>query len=142
VPVGLAAITLAACGGSPSSTGSPAPTRTSAPSASSGPTGSYRAVVRDVRERLIEGAWTVTFAKGGSYTIAGELNRFVPAGPGSYYRGTKFVIYPLTRGVCGGGSSAGTYRLKLSGDKLTFVRMKDPCKARANLLARTFTKVS
>jgi hypothetical protein len=122
--VGLLAIAISACG-----------------SSAAGPTGSYRTIIRGAREQMTEGLWTVTFGKHGSWTLTGSLNRFIPAGPGSYYRGTTFVVYPMSPGVCESGPSAGTYKLKLNGDKLTFVRIKDPCKARRNVLSRTFTKV-
>src|SRR2546423_1381909 len=115
----LLAIALAACGG------------TSTPST---PSGAYTTTIANPRGAegpLIRGPWTVTFRNGGSFTVTDGRERGLTVGSGSYYRGTTFVINPLAAGACGPGRGTGTYRLKLSGKKLTFIRITDPCKTRA-----------
>lgn len=125
--VWLLAIAISACGGS-----------------SSGPSGAYTTTI-SFAERLgglASGTWTVTFGKGGSYTITkGGPELSLATGRGSFYRGTTFVINPVSAGACGPGPGTGTYRLKLSGNTLRFVRLQDPCKTRSAILAHTFTKV-
>jgi hypothetical protein len=114
---------------------------------SSGPSGTYTATITDAAEGeqfLVNGPWDVVFAKGGSYTvIRGSptgANIKLTTGPGSYYRGTTFVINPVPATACGPPPGTGTYHMQLSGDKLTFVKIQDPCKTRSKILARTFTK--
>jgi hypothetical protein len=122
----LLAVTTSACGGS------------------SSPSGSYTATISPAENlgRLATGTWTVTFGKGGTYAVARNEAIGLATGPGSFYRGTTFVITPLSEIAhpCGPGPATGTYRLKLSGNQLTFIRIVDPCTTRAAILTRTFTK--
>jgi hypothetical protein len=106
------------------------------------PSGAYTATIPATGGRLakqIGGTWTVAFSSKG-YTITNGSEEGLAIGKGSYVRGTTFVINPLTSGSCGPGRGTGTYRLKLSGSKLTFIRVTDPCKTRSLILSRTFTK--
>jgi hypothetical protein len=119
-------------------------TALSACGSQSAPTGAYTTTIANpggVEGRLIAGPWTVTFGKGGSYTIHDGRGLGLAVGSGSYYRTTTFVINPQLSGSCGPGRGTGTYKLKLSGNNLTFIRIADPCKTRAKILTRTFTKV-
>jgi hypothetical protein len=110
---------------------------------SSGPSGSYTTTIGPTElGRLVGGVWTVTFGKNGSYSIKAGEARGLAVGPGSYYRGTTLVITPLSEIAhpCGPGSAAGRYKLKLTGNKLKFIKLYDPCKTRSGILAHTFTK--
>jgi hypothetical protein len=126
--VGLVVIAMSACGGS------------------SGPSGTYTTTISAGEKlgELTQGKWRVRFAKNGSYEItAGEKGlRGLATGPGSYYRGSTFVITPLSELAhpCGPGSAIGRYRLQLSGNALRFIRIVDGCKTRSAILAHTFTK--
>jgi hypothetical protein len=129
--VALSVISISGCGGS------------------SGPSGTYGATITNAREGegfLVNGLWTVTFGKGGSYTIIKgspqSSHLKLATGPGSYYRGTTFAITPIPATACGPPPGTGTYHMQLSGDKLTFVKITDPCKTRSEILTRTFTKGS
>jgi hypothetical protein len=129
--VALGVVSISGCGGS------------------SGPSGTYAATVTDARAGegfLVNGVWTVAFHKGGSYTVIKgsphSSNLKLAAGPGSHYRGTTFVINPVPASACGPPPGTGTYHMALSGSKLTFVKVKDPCVTRSRILTRTFTKES
>ena len=129
--VSLSVIPISGCGGS------------------SGPSGTYGATITNAREGegfLVNGLWTVTFGKGGSYTIIKgspqSSHLKLATGPGSYYRGTTLAITPIPATACGPPPGTGSYHLQLSGDKLTFVKITDPCKTRSEILTRTFTKGS
>jgi hypothetical protein len=108
------------------------------------PSGSYTTKISPAEGlgRLTPGTWTIAFGKGGSYTIEKSREIGLATGPGSYYRGTTLVITPLSELAhpCGPGSATGRYRLKLSGDKLRFIRIVDNCQTRSAILAHTFTK--
>jgi len=111
----------------------------------SAPKGTYTTNIpnapKAVGGRLVSGPWTITFAKNGSYTLTSTSDVGLGVGKGSHVDGTNFVINPLYAGSCGPGRGTGTYKLKLSGNTLRFVQIKDPCKIRAFILAHTFTKV-
>jgi hypothetical protein len=130
--VGLMAGALSSCGGSAS--------RGSA----SAPSGTYTTTISETEQlgALATGTWTVTFGKHGTYTVSKGQATGLSTGPGSYYTANTFVITPLSERAhpCGPGSARGVYRLKVSGEKLTFVRTADICTLRSSILAHTFTK--
>ena len=104
------------------------------------PSGAYTATFSDLA-RPLNGSWTVTFGKGGSYQVTSKPEGGLAIGKGSYYAGTTFVIKTVYPGACGPvGGGVGTYKLSLTGDKLKFVRVTDACTLRAQILGHTFTK--
>jgi hypothetical protein len=112
---------LAGCGGTPS------------------PTGSYTTTIPG-RTSFISGVWKITFGRHGTYTITSGSEVGLSVGKGSHVRGTTFVINPDFPNSCGPGRGTGTYTLKLTGNTLRFIRITDPCRIRAAILAYPYTK--
>ncbi|HWX74698.1 MAG TPA: hypothetical protein VNZ05_05285 [Solirubrobacteraceae bacterium] len=83
----------------------------------------------------VKGKWTLTFKKNGSVSIA--RNGQTTQNTGSL-KGTTFT-------APGGKAcpTVGTYKVKLSGKKLTFTVIKDSCKVGRKLIlpGHTFVKV-
>jgi hypothetical protein len=130
LPAGVLALAISSCGSSAGLNGSPS--------------GSYTTTIAEPGNvgRLIDGTWKATFGKHGSFNIESNRKFGLNTGPGSFYRGTTFQINPPSPGGCGPGANTGTYTLRLTRGKLTFIRLTDPCKLRAFILEnRTFTKV-
>jgi hypothetical protein len=96
--------------------------------------GKYAATIKSPAE--LKGKWVVTFAKGGTYSVA--LNgRAMARGT---YSATATTITMREPAGCGG---TGTYGWRKSGKTLTFVRKREApaCQARAAVLAHRFTQV-
>jgi hypothetical protein len=127
----LVVVVAAGCGG-----GAPTPTGT--------PTGTYTTsipIAHTPLGKLEGGTWTLTMPTKGTFSISQSAEVGLGVGKGSYVKGTTFVINPLYRNTCGPGRGTGVYKLRLSGNTLTFVRSKDPCTVRRDILSHTFTKV-
>jgi hypothetical protein len=97
-------------------------------------TGKYATTIKSPSE--IKGKWVLTFAKGGTYTVAMNGK---PLSRGKYSATAKTVTLREPNG-CGG---TGTYAWKKSGKTLRFIRKREAasCQARAAVLAHTFTQV-
>jgi hypothetical protein len=107
------------------------------------PTGTYTTKVPEPHTplgKLEGGTWTLKIAKNGKYSIQQGVEIGLGVGKGSYVKGDTFVINPLAPNTCGPGPGTGVYKLKLSGNTLTFVRVKDPCSVRRDILSYPFTK--
>jgi hypothetical protein len=111
---------------------------------SGAPSGAYTTHIAPIAGKnggFIAGDWTVTFKKGGSYTIAtNHPTVTLGVGKGSHFQGTTFVINPVVPGSCGPGPDTGTYTMKFAGSAVRFLPVSDPCRIRAFILGRTFTK--
>jgi hypothetical protein len=86
----------------------------------------------------LKGKWAITFAKGGTYTVA--LNGETLA-RGRYAFSANTVTLDREQGSpCTG---AGTYAWKKSGETLTFTRKRESaaCQVRALILSHRFTRV-
>lgn len=94
-------------------------------------TGKYRTTVKSGR---LAGTYTLDFKKGSvKVTVDGHL-----IGRSSVsFNGKKITI-----GHGANCSSNGTYKFKLTGTRLKFTRIKDPCVNRRTVLSHTFTRVS
>jgi hypothetical protein len=91
--------------------------------------------------KLEGGTWTLTIPKKGQFSITQGAEIGLGVGKGSYVRGTSFVINAPSPNTCGPGPGTGVYKLKLNAKTLTFVRSKDPCVVRRDILSHPFTKV-
>jgi hypothetical protein len=104
--------------------------------AAGGLAGKYTATISSPAQ--VKGKWTLTFAKGGVYTVArnGEVGA-----KGRYSLTATTVTFraPASTG-CGG---SGTYTWKKSGSTLRFIRKHESpaCQPRAIILAHRFTQV-
>ena len=86
----------------------------------------------------LKGTWTLTLAKGGTYTVA--LNGQTVA-RGKYTATATTITLDRERGS--GCTGAGTYAWKKSGKTMTFVRKRESasCQARGAVLGHRFTQV-
>ena len=103
--------------------------------AGGGLSGKYVTTVKSPAE--LKGKWAITFAKGGTYTVA--LNGEALA-RGRYASTANTVTLDREQGSpCKG---AGTYAWKKSGKTLTFTRKRESasCQVRAIVLSHRFTQ--
>ena len=102
----------------------------------SGLSGTYQTTIKSPAQ--LKGTWSLTFAKGGKYTVA--LNGQAVA-RGSYSTTGTTVTFVRERGS--GCSGSGTYVWTKSGKTVTFTRKRESssCQARATVLAHRFTQV-
>ena len=105
-------------------------------SAAGGVVGSYSTTVKSPAQ--LKGKWVITFAKGGSYSVA--LNGQTVA-HGRYASTASTITLDRERGSACTGK--GTYAWKKSGTTVTFTRKRESvsCQARAAVLAHRFTQV-
>jgi hypothetical protein len=104
--------------------------------ASGGLTGTYTTTIKSPAQ--LKGKWALTYARGGSYTVA--LNGQVVA-RGKYTSNAKTVTLDREQGS--GCTGAGTYAWKRSGKTLSFTRKRESasCQERAVVLGHRFTQV-
>lgn len=104
--------------------------------AAGGLTGTITTTVKSPAQ--LKGKWAITFAKGGSYTVAvnGET-----VARGRYTSTPTTVTLDRERGS--GCTGAGTYAWKRAGKAVTFTRKRESpsCQARALVLSHRFTQV-
>ena len=98
--------------------------------------GKYSATISSPAQ--VKGKWTLTFSKGGVYTVA--RNGEVGARGRYSTTATTITFHEPASSGCGG---SGTYAWKKSGSTLTFVRKHESpaCQPRAIILAHRFTQV-
>jgi hypothetical protein len=123
VAIALSAVVLSACG------------------SSSHLPGAYETTIVAPRT-LTNGTWTLTLHDDGSFSVKERRGLGVTLGKGSFWRGDRLVVTAPNPRECPGGRGIGTYKLKLTGKKLALIAIADPCKLRAIVLNRTYTKVS
>jgi hypothetical protein len=123
---------VGACGSSSSSTSSSASKTSTKPAE---PTGTYAAKITHLGPA--SGTYTITIAHGGSVTV--KRNASPTGGSSNVVRGNTLITANRCNGRPGGG--VGRYTLHLTGRKLKFIRVKDPCTGRSIVLAHTFTRV-
>lgn len=104
--------------------------------AAGGLSGTYATTIKSPAQ--LKGRWVLTFAQGGSYTVA--VNGQAVA-RGKYTSTAKTVTLDREQGS--GCTGAGTYAWKRSGKTMTFVRKRETssCQARALVLGHRFTLV-
>ena len=104
--------------------------------ASGGLSGTYQTTIKSPAQ--LKGTWSLTFAKGGKYTVAVNGQ---PVARGLYSTTGTTVTFVRERGS--GCSGAGTYGWRKSGRAMTFTRKRESssCEARATVLAHRFTQV-
>ena len=104
--------------------------------AAGGVAGTYSTTIKSPAQ--LKGKWAITFAKGGTYTVAVD-GQTVARGR---YTSTATTI-TLDRERGSGCTGAGTYAWKRSGKTVTFVRKREApsCQGRAAVLAHRFTRV-
>ena len=104
--------------------------------AAGGLSGTYTTTIKSPAQ--LKGRWVLTFAQGGSYTVA--VNGQAVA-RGKYTSTAKTVTLDREQGS--GCTGAGTYAWKRSGKTMTFVRKRETssCQARALVLGHRFTLV-
>ena len=104
--------------------------------AAGGLSGTYATTIKSPAQ--LKGKWVITFAKGGSVTVAvnGET-----VARGSYRSTATSITLDRERGS--GCTGAGTYAWKKSGKYVTFTRKRESasCQARALVLSHRFTRV-
>ena len=104
--------------------------------AAGGLSGTYATTIKSPAQ--LKGRWVLTFAHGGSYTVA--VNGQAVA-RGKYTSSAKTITLDRERGS--GCTGAGTYAWKRSGKTISFVRTRETssCQARALVLGHRFTLV-
>ena len=104
--------------------------------AAGGVAGTYSTTIKSPAQ--LKGKWAITFAKGGTYTVA--VNGQAVA-RGKYTSTARTVTLDREQGS--GCAGAGTYAWKRSGKTMTFVRKRETssCQARALVLGHRFTLV-
>ena len=104
--------------------------------AAGGFSGTYTTTIKSPAQ--LKGRWVLTFAQGGSYTVA--VNGQAVA-RGKYTSTAKTITLDREQGS--GCTGAGTYAWKRSGKTMTFVRKRETssCQARALVLGHRFTLV-
>jgi hypothetical protein len=104
--------------------------------ASGGLSGTYQTTIKSPAQ--LKGTWSLTFAKGGKYTVAVNGQSVAR---GWYSTTGTTVTFARERGS--GCSGAGTYAWRKSGKTVTFTRKRESssCQARATVLAHRFTQV-
>ncbi|HET6174148.1 MAG TPA: hypothetical protein VFD90_16170 [Gaiellales bacterium] len=100
----------------------------------SGPAdGTYKAKIATPAQ--LKGTWSLSFAKGGAYTIA--------QGSKVVVRGHSLSVAPQIKFAKETGplacTSPGYYNFKRSGQTLSFKKLSDSCGGRALILAHRFT---
>jgi hypothetical protein len=95
----------------------------------------------DMPREITNGTWTLTLRSNGSYSVTERRGYGVNTPKGSFWRGDRLVVTTREPRTCRSATAIGTYRLKLTGRSLLLTRIEDPCKLRAIVLSRTFTKV-
>jgi hypothetical protein len=104
--------------------------------AAGGLSGTYTTTVKSPAQ--LKGKWAITFAKGGSYTVAVDGQTVAR---GRYTSTATSITLDRERGS--GCAGAGTYAWKKSGMHVTFTRKRESasCQARALVLSHRFTQV-
>ena len=104
--------------------------------AAGGLSGTYTTTIKSPAQ--LKGRWVLTYAQGGSYTVA--VNGQAVA-RGKYTSTAKTIT--LYREQGSGCTGAGTYAWKRSGKTVSFSRKRESasCQARAVVLAHRFTQV-
>jgi len=104
--------------------------------AAGGLSGKYTTTIKSPAQ--LKGRWLLTFAQGGSYTVA--VNGQAVA-RGKYTSTAKTITFVRERGS--GCTGAGTYGWSRSGKTVSFTRKRESssCQARAAVLAHRFTQV-
>jgi hypothetical protein len=101
-----------------------------------GVAGTYATTIKSPAQ--LKGKWSLTLAKGGSYTVAvnGET-----VARGKYSATPKTITLFRERGS--GCTGAGTYAWKRAGKTVTFIKKRESpsCQARAVVLSHRFTQV-
>jgi hypothetical protein len=104
--------------------------------AAGGLVGTYSTTVKSPAQ--LKGKWAITFAKGGTYTVAwnGET-----VARGRYTSTATTITLDRERGS--GCTGAGTYAWKRSGKIVTFTKRRESasCQARDLVLSHRFTQV-
>jgi hypothetical protein len=104
--------------------------------AAGGLVGTYSTTVKSPAQ--LKGKWTITFAKGGSYTV--RVNEEAVA-RGRYTSTATTTTHDRERGS--GCTGAGTYAWKKAGKTVTFTKKRESasCEARAFVLSHRFMQV-
>ena len=104
--------------------------------AAGGLSGTYATTIKSPAQ--LKGKWTITFAKGGMYTVAVDAETVAR---GRYTSTATTITLDRERGS--GCTGAGTYAWKRSGKYVTFTRKRESasCQARALVLSHRFTQV-
>jgi hypothetical protein len=108
----------------------------SAALAAGGFSGTYATTIESPAQ--LKGRWVVTYAAGGSYTVAVNGQSVAR---GKYTSTAKTITLDRERGS--GCAGAGTYAWKRTGKTVLFTRKRESasCQARAVVLAHRFTQV-
>ena len=97
-------------------------------------TGTYRTTI--TKPASVKGTWTLDFKANGSVTVSlnGKVTRNHPSVKGSTLTAPGGQNCP----------TVGTYKIKLTGNKLSFTVIKDACKVGRKLIlpGHTWIKVS
>ena len=101
-----------------------------------GLSGTYATTIKSPAQ--LKGKWALTFAKGGTYTVAVNGQKIAS---GRYSATPRTITLDRERGS--GCTGAGTYAWTRSGKTMTFTRKKESasCQARAVVLSHRFTRV-
>lgn len=104
--------------------------------AAGGMAGTYTTTIKSPAQ--LKGKWAITFAKGGTYTVAVN-GQMVARGKYSPTANT-ITLFGERGSECTG---AGTYAWKRSGKTVTFTRKRESasCQVRALVLSHRFTQV-
>jgi len=104
--------------------------------AAGGISGTYTTTIKSPAQ--LKGRWVLTFAQGGSYTVA--VNGQAVA-RGKYTSTARTITLHREQGS--GCTGAGMYSWKRSGTTVSFTRKRESasCQARAVVLAHRFTQV-
>jgi hypothetical protein len=104
--------------------------------AAGGLSGTYTTTIKSPAQ--LKGRWVLTFAQGGSYTVAVNGQ---PVARGRYTSTAKTITLDRERGS--GCTGAGTYAWKKSGTTVSFTRKRESgsCQARAAVLSHRFTRL-
>jgi len=102
--------------------------------------GVYEVRIAGATPAALNGTWRISFA-AGQYEITRD-GAIAVDGAGSI-RGNHVVFRDKFGPFrCLGAQASGTYRWTLSGKKLTFAVVRDPCAGRKTVLTHAFTKSS
>ena len=103
-----------------------------AATAASVPTGKYRTTIAS---GFLAGKWTMDFYRRGRYKVTGPFGSVTGR---TSFNGARVTFSHESQGtMCPG---AGTYSWKLVGRKLTLKTIKESCRVRRLVHARTWTK--
>ena len=108
----------------------------SAALAAGGFSGTYTTTIESPAQ--LKGRWVVTYAPGGSYTVAVNGQSVAR---GKYTSTAKTITLDREQGS--GCAGAGTYAWRRTGKTVSFTRKRESasCQARAVVLAHRFTQV-